>query len=78
MTFIQIYLILAFSFSLASFFFIHRKAFKQFKLRPTLGRDIAYIIVTFLMFPLSLSGWLANPDLYVETYGRTLKERLGK
>lgn len=60
------YIILAASFSLASFFFIHLKALKEAKIKNDILYSISYISMTFIYFPKVLYGWLLNPKQYIQ------------
>lgn len=60
------YVLLAVSFALSSYFFIHLKALKLAKIENDIAYSIAYILITTIYFPKVLYGWLLNPEQYIQ------------
>ena len=65
------YLLLASSFALASYFFIHVETFKKYKLKNGWKDGLAYIVGAFLMFPLAVSIWVLNKGMFIKKYGES-------
>ena len=59
---LEAYLILAGSFSLASYFFIHIKALKMYNKKNDILYSISYMIVSFIFFIPILYIWLLDSD----------------
>lgn len=69
------YLIVAFSFSLSSLWFVQKKGLKAEGIHSyTILYDIVFIIIVTISFPVFLFGWLTNNKNFTKNYSKTLAE----
>lgn len=66
MSFILLYLLIASSFAIASYFFIHIPALKQSQLTNDLGYSIGYLLTAFIGFPYLFYGWAIDRELFIK------------
>ena len=69
------YFIIAFSFALSSYFFIHRKGTKR---KIPIRYDIAYLIIATVLFPILFISWIVDVDNWTNSYGKTLNDLIDK
>lgn len=60
------YLLLACSFSIASYFFIHIPALKYAGLKNNFAYSISYLLTSFIYFPKASYCWFMNTTLFKE------------
>ena len=63
---LETYLVIAGSFSLASYFFIHLKSLKMHNKKNDILYSISYMIVSFIFFIPILYIWLSDSDAFTK------------
>lgn len=75
---VDLYIIVALSFALASLFFIHRRALGMFNIKNGLLKDIVWVLSCTVFFPLILVSWLITKDNFIKTYGEAYHKGLDR
>ena len=63
---LEAYLVIAGSFSIASYFFIHLKALKKANINNDILYSISYIIISFIFFIPITYIWLSNSEAFIK------------
>ena len=69
------YFIIALSFAIASYFFIHKKAVKR---EIPIRYIMSYIIIATIVFPILVISWILDSDSFIKSYGKTLNDLMDK
>ena len=69
------YFIIALSFAIASYFFIHKKTVKR---KIPIRYSMSYIIIATIVFPILVISWILDSDSFIKSYGKTLNDLMDK